>query len=155
MNILNIQYNIFSVHAPGPMTFLFILEIFFFNGSFHFTAPLRIRCRVFPYISCFPTWRASLLIFPYQKRHFSSLLNLPASLVAQSVKNPPAMQEMQVRSLSQEDLLEKEMATHSSILAWESPWTEETGRLQFVGLARVEHDWVTKQLPPRINLHGH
>ena len=50
------------------------------------------------------------------------------------------MQEMQVRSLSQEDLLEKEMATHSSILAWESPWTEETGRLQFVGLARVEHD---------------
>ena len=67
-------------------------------------------------------------------------MNLLASLVAQSVKNPPAMQEMQVRSLSQEDLLEKEMATHSSILAWESPWTEDTGRLQFVGLARVEHD---------------
>ena len=39
-----------------------------------------------------------------------------------------------------EDPLEKEMATHSSILAWESPWTEDTGRLQFVGLARVEHD---------------
>ena len=67
-------------------------------------------------------------------------MNLPASLVAQSVKNPPAMQEMQVRSLSQEDLLEKETATHSSILAWESPWTEDTGRLQFVGLARVEYD---------------
>ena len=46
------------------------------------------------------------------------------------VKNPPAMQEMWVRSLGQEDLLEKEMATHSSILAWEIPRTEESGRLQ-------------------------
>ena len=82
MNILNIQYNIFSVHAPGPMTFLFILEIFFFsNGSFHFTAPLRIRCRVFPYSSCFPTWRASLLIFPYQKRHEST--SIPCSSVGE------------------------------------------------------------------------
>ena len=45
------------------------------------------------------------------------------------VKNPPAKQEMQVRSLSQEDLLEKEMATHSSILTWEIPWTEDPGRL--------------------------
>ena len=45
------------------------------------------------------------------------------------VKNPPAMQEMWVRSLGQKDPLEKEMATHSSILAWEIPWTEEPGRL--------------------------
>ena len=52
------------------------------------------------------------------------------SLLAQWVKNPPAMQETQVRSLSQEDpLLEKEIATHSSILAWRIPWTEEPGRL--------------------------
>ena len=51
------------------------------------------------------------------------------SLLAQWVKNPPAMQETQVRSLSQEDPLEKEMATHSSILACRIPWTEETGRL--------------------------
>ena len=49
-----------------------------------------------------------------------------SSLVAQLVKNLPAMQETQVQSLSREDLLEKEMATHSSILAWEIPWTEET-----------------------------
>ena len=48
-----------------------------------------------------------------------------ASLVAQTVKNPPAMQETQVRSLGGEDPLEKEQATHSSILAWEIPWTEE------------------------------
>ena len=50
--------------------------------------------------------------------------------MAQTVKNLPAMQEIQVRSLSQEDLLEKEMATHSSILAWRMPWTEEPGRPQ-------------------------
>ena len=45
------------------------------------------------------------------------------------VKNPPEMQEMQVRSLDQEDRLEKEIATHSSVLAWEIPWTKEPGRL--------------------------
>ena len=50
--------------------------------------------------------------------------------MAQSVKNPPAMQETQVRFLGQEDPLEKEMATHSSILALEIPWTEEPGQLQ-------------------------
>ena len=55
-----------------------------------------------------------------------------ASLVAQTVKNPPAMQETWVHSLGQEDLLEKEMATHSSILAWEIPWIEEPGGVQVV-----------------------
>ena len=49
------------------------------------------------------------------------------------VKNPPAKQEMQVQSLGQEDTLEKEMATHFSILAWEMPWTEEPGGLQSMG----------------------
>ena len=53
-----------------------------------------------------------------------------ASLVAQIVKNPPAMQETQVLSLGGEDPLEKGMATHSSIVAWEMPWTEEPGGLQ-------------------------
>ena len=56
------------------------------------------------------------------------------------VKNLPAMQETQVQSLGQEDPLEKEMATHSSILPWEIPWTEEPGRLQSIGLQRVGHD---------------
>ena len=54
---------------------------------------------------------------------------LKASLVAQMVMNLPAVQKNQVRSLGQEDLLEKKMATHSSILAWRIPWTEETGGL--------------------------
>ena len=54
---------------------------------------------------------------------------MQASLVAQTVQTPPAMQETQVWSLSQEDPLEKEMATYFSIFAWEIPWTEEPGRL--------------------------
>ena len=53
------------------------------------------------------------------------------------VKNPPTMQETPVQSLGQEDLLEKEMATHSCILAWEIPWTEEPGGLQFMGLQKT------------------
>ena len=62
------------------------------------------------------------------------------SLVAQTVKNLPAMQDTQVQSLAQEDPLEKEMATHSSILAWKAPGTEEPGRLQSRGSQRVGHD---------------
>ena len=63
-----------------------------------------------------------------------------ASLVAQSVKNLPAVQETQVRSLGWEDPLEKEMATHSSILAWKTSWTEEPGGLQSMGSQTVGHD---------------
>jgi len=62
------------------------------------------------------------------------------SLVAQTVKRLPITWETRVQSLGQEDLLEKEMATHSSILAWKIPWTEEPGRLQSTGLQRVRHD---------------
>ena len=61
-------------------------------------------------------------------------------LVVPSVKNPPAMQETRVQSLGREDPLEKEMATHSTILAWEIPWTEEHSRLQSVRFQRVRHD---------------
>ena len=60
-----------------------------------------------------------------------------ASLVAQTVEHLPAMQETQVQSLSREDPLEKEMATHSSILAWKIPWTEKPGGLQSMGSPRV------------------
>ena len=63
-----------------------------------------------------------------------------SSLGAHTVKNPPAMQETQVRSLGQEDPLEEGMATHSSALAWRIPWTEEPGGLQSVELQRVRHD---------------
>ena len=62
------------------------------------------------------------------------------SLIAQLVKDLLAMQETQVQSLGQEDPLEKEMATCSSILAWKIPWVEEPGGLQSTGLQRVEHN---------------
>ena len=62
------------------------------------------------------------------------------SLVVQTVKHLPTMQEIHVQSLGQEDLLEKEMATHSSTLAWKIPWMEEPGRLQSMGSQRVGHD---------------
>ena len=60
--------------------------------------------------------------------------------MAQTVKNLPTMQEMQVQSLGREEPLEKEMATHSSTVAWEIPWMEDPGRLQSMGLQRVGHD---------------
>ena len=60
--------------------------------------------------------------------------------MAQIVRNLPAMRETQVRSLGQEYPLEEGMATHSSILAWRIPWTEEPGRLQSIGSQRVGHD---------------
>ena len=66
--------------------------------------------------------------------------NFSSSLVAQRLKCLPAMWETWVRSLGREDPLEKEMATHSSILAWRIPWTEEPGRLQSMGSQRVGHD---------------
>ena len=61
-------------------------------------------------------------------------------VMAQMIKNLPAMQETRVRFLEWEDPLEKEMATHSSILAWKTPWTEEPGRLQSMGSQRVGPD---------------
>ena len=63
-----------------------------------------------------------------------------ASLLAQMVKNLPVMQETWIQYLAQEDPLEKGMATHSSILSWRIPWTEEPGGLQSMGLQRVRHD---------------
>ena len=65
------------------------------------------------------------------------------SLVAQRVKRLPAMRETWVRSLGREDPLEKEMATHSSTLAWKILWKEKPGRLQSMGSQRVGHDWAT------------
>ena len=69
--------------------------------------------------------------------------DLMTSLVAQTVKRLPAMQETRVWSLGREDPLEKEMATHSSTLAWRIPWTEEPSGLQSMELQRVRHDWAT------------
>ena len=68
------------------------------------------------------------------------------------VKNPPAKQETQVQSLGQEDPLEKEMATHSSILAWRIPWTEEPGRIQSTG-SQSQTRLRIRTLGPKIIVH--
>ena len=69
--------------------------------------------------------------------------NIGASLLAQVVKSLPALQEIQIQSLGQEDPLEKGMDTHSSSLAWKIPRTEEPGGLQSMGLQRVRREWAT------------
>ena len=61
--------------------------------------------------------------------------------MVQAVKNLPAIQETRVQSPGQDDLLQKAIATHFSILAWRIPWAEELGRLQSIGLQRAGHDW--------------
>ena len=78
------------------------------------------------------------MVFPFVC--LSSFFLLWTSLVAEIVKHLPTMWETWVQSLGQEALLEKEMATHSSILAWKILWAEELGRLQSIGSQRVRHD---------------
>ena len=76
----------------------------------------------------------------------SLICSLVGYLAAQMIKTLDAMQETQVWSLDQEDSPEKWMATHSSILAWKIPWTEEAGRLQSMGSQRVRHNWATSTI---------
>ena len=77
---------------------------------------------------------------PCLPRLYSFVTLKVTTLVAQTVKRLPTMQETRVRSLGREDPLEKEMATHFNILAWRIPWTEEPDRLQSMGSQRVGHD---------------
>ena len=88
--------------------------------------------------------------WPFSHNRFCICLNycLGASLVAQRIKGLPAMQETRVRSLGWEDPLEKEMATHSSTLAWRIPWTEEPGGLQSMG-------WQELDMTERLHFHFH
>ena len=94
--------------------------------------------------ACFPCHAVSLekrlLNEPIQRLLILCRIFSWASQMAQMVKHLPAMRETRVRSLGWEDLLEKEMATHSSTLAWRIPRTEEPGRLQSMGSQRVGHD---------------
>ena len=85
----------------------------------------------------------STFVFAHAEREEEERLliyPLPDSLVAQMVKNLPAMWEIRVQSLGWEDPLEKEMAPHSNIPAWKIPWAQEPGRLQSMGSQRVGHD---------------
>ena len=80
-----------------------------------------------------------MLYVNYFIKFHDSMREMRASLVARMVKSLPAVWETQFLSLGWEDLLEKEMATHSRILAWKIPWTKEPGRLQSLGWQRVGH----------------
>ena len=88
-------------------------------------------------------WVASAHPFLYELVHLVHSSSHYSSLVAHTAKHLPTMRETQVRSLGREDPVEKEVATHSSILAWRIPWTEEPGKLQSLGSQIVRHDWVT------------
>ena len=83
----------------------------------------------------------------------TTIIEYWASLVAQTVKCLPAMRETQVQFLGWEDPLEKEMAIHSSTLAWKILWMEEPDRLQSTGLQRVRHDWVTSLTPETFRIY--
>ena len=89
-----------------------------------------LRGRALPF-----TLRCDASCAPFRR----CLLSGWASLMAQMIKNPSTMQETWLRFLGWEDLLEKGMAIHSSLLAWRIPWTEEPGELQFMGSQRVGH----------------
>ena len=112
-----------SAAFTASHTFCYIVFLFSLN-----TLIIRVFSN-FPLISSFTCWLDCV----------AELLHR-ASLIAQLVKNSPAMQETLVRSLNREDPLDQGMATHSSILAWETPWTEEPGGLQSMGSQRVGHD---------------
>ena len=86
-----------------------------------------------------------LKVYSINKYLLNTCVVLWVSLVAQMVKNLPSMQEAWVQSLGQEE--EKGMATHSSILAWEIPWTEEPGGVQSMGSQRLGCDWVANTFP--------
>ena len=100
----------------------------------------------FPGESCGQgAWWATVYSVAMSWTHLSQLsMQAPPGIshnhLAQTVKNPPAMQETQVQSLGQEDPPEKGMVTHSSVLAWRIPWTEKSGGLQSMELQRVKHN---------------
>ena len=116
---LNTSY---ALQTPAPPLWTEKPENIFVSG----------RCIIF-FFTTSATWEAQLLLA-------CCLQNQWASLVAQMVKNLPTMQETRVQSLGSEDPLEKGTATHSCILAWRIPWTEEPGWPQSMGLQRAGHD---------------
>ena len=149
------------LHFSIPLKILLILkQIFFYQiNSFNRNSILPVNMRSFsenfkkqnsiktlPHIIFIymPMHLLLIIIRSHETLQYKEISHwCRASLVAQTVKNLPAMQETQVQSLSQEDLLEKQIATHVNILALIFPLTEEPGRLQAMWLQRVERNWKT------------
>ena len=133
---------------PHPVIFLFFYCYLIF--STYYTLKVAIGCYTFVTKQCvllsfkhyflftLTYWLIQSVVIKFT--FTQNFICIRASLVAQSVKNLPAVQETRVRSLDWEDPLEKEMATHSSMLAWKISWTQEPGGLQSMGLQRVGHD---------------
>ena len=130
---VQICFKIFDLHTVSAFCGLILHLLLFFEIQF-----LNVGGVKFIYIFFFPYVFGCISKEPLP--NLRSQVVMPVSLVAQRLKRLPAMRETWVRSLGQEDPLEKEMATHSSILAWRIPWTEEPGGLQSTGSQRVGHD---------------
>ena len=121
-----------SATKPPPQKYYKVIALFF-----------TCLVRVDQVQAKWPIWIKLLKDIDLQIRMPILLIdNMSYNKVVQMVKNPPAMQETRVWSLGGEDPLEKEMATHSSILAWRIPWTEKPGGLQSTGSQRVRHEWI-------------
>ena len=135
------QWLLAALPDPGFLllrSFLFPVSVITQStSSFSWTWYWGPRCVISVYLSSPVSYGVS-----FQQVGFS-LYPVGAPLVTQAVENLPAMREAQVRALVQEEPLEKGVATHSSILAWRIPWSEEPGGLQFMGLQRGGHDWAT------------
>ena len=119
----------------------FTLDIRSFSFHLGIVSFHRICTELKKIINTLKSRSESYLTVSLPKPHLWPTISISASLVTQRLKRLPAMRDTWVRSLGWEDPLEKEMATHSSILAWRIPWTEEPGGLQSTGLQRVGHDW--------------
>ena len=129
----------FSLHEVLQARILEWVAMPFSRRSSWLRNQTQISCITGRFFTIWATWEAHCSEWV----HHNIWGNIRASLVAQRLKHLPAMWETWVQSLGPEDPLEKEMATHSSILAWRIPWMEEPGGLQSTGLQRVGHDWAT------------
>ena len=134
------HYSLASVYtvntAPWRTLVFFMLYFPFILDKTALSSPLQKS--VHPGDTCcFSSIRCTMLSFT------SDSACILASLVAQKVENLPIMPETRVQSLSWKDTLEKGKATHSSILAWRIPWTQEPGELQSMGSQRGRHSWAT------------
>ena len=139
----------YEVHCPCKIKVHCPVVIQWFNFWFSFTSalPLSLKLQRKQWLSFSNYCIVLCQLWLYCTLWLFQLwlyCTLWASLVAQMVKNPPAMRETWVQFLSWEDSLEKEIATNSNILAWRIPWTEEPGGLQFMGSQRVRRYWITK-----------
>ena len=132
-----ILYHLSHQGSPPRKSVCSLLQISVLILATSFFGPKQVLC-FFSLVSLTTKW-GLIQVFDYNMV-WIRMTTERASLVAQRLKRLPAMRETWVRSLGWEDPLEKEMATHSSILAWRIPWTEEPGGLQSTGSQRVRHD---------------